>query len=478
MIAGAVGSGKSSLLSALLGELRSVGGAKAGVSGRVGYVAQTAFVLNETLRENILFGRPMDEDRYEAVLSACALLPDLKVLPGGDMTQIGEKGINLSGGQKARIALARAVYARARTLILDDPLSAVDAHVGRHIFREVLGPHGLLAGATRILVTHQTQFLALADKVVLLEQGGVLAQGGFAELQASEIDLSAIASLGDGTKYTAEDLAALLGTHDENADGAKPLPDAPVSPLKPVRSTEVKQGDKTKDNAGATLVKDEERATGSVSLAAHAAYVRAMGGGLSLFLLIFAVASDKFVAVATDYWLALWIDPSSSKLGEVVPGQKAFEFWIPIYVAGVLVTGVLVYLRSAFFNISMGLRAARVLYSRLCASVLAAPMLFFETTPSGRILNRFTSDTEQVDFQLLMTLSQWTNCMSNVIGALVASNTQCFYNQDAASQWISQRLDFCSAFIAGITVLLPTLMLEFGGSLSTSPAAFGLCITY
>mmetsp|Transcript_19797 Transcript_19797/g.50032 ORF Transcript_19797/g.50032 Transcript_19797/m.50032 type:complete len:884 (+) Transcript_19797:966-3617(+) len=565
MVAGAVGSGKSSLLCALLGELRAVADADAQAEGRpetkvcrsagaVGYFAQTPFILNETLRENILLGAPMDEAWYQRVLSACALLPDLKVLPGGDMTQIGEKGINLSGGQKARIALARAVYARARTLILDDPLSAVDAHVGRHIFREVLGPHGLLAGATRILVTHQTQFLPLADKVVLLEQGGVLAQGGFAELQASEVDLSAIASLGDGTKYTAEDLALLLGTHDENAEGAKPPPDAPVSPLKPARSTEVKQGDKTKDNAGATLVKDEERATGSVSWAAHAAYVRAMGGGLSLFLLVFAVASDKFMAVATDYWLALWIDPSSSKLGEVVPGQKAFEFWIPIYVAGVLTTGVLVYLRSLFFNVAMGLRAARVLYSRLCASVLAAPMLFFETTPSGRILNRFTSDTEQVDFQLLMTLSQWTNCMSNVIGALVlictvnpwflvvlplfgavycvaywlscsatrdlqrleavtrspiftqfsetlsglstirafgrtaqfekasvalvAANTQCFYNQDTASQWISQRLDFCSAFIAGITVLLPTLVLELGGSLSTSPAAFGLCITY
>ena len=565
MVAGAVGCGKSSLLCALLGELSAVtdadtnaqGGLETTVRrspGAVGYFAQTAFILNETLRENILLGAPMDEAWYQRVLAACALLPDLKILPGGDMTQIGEKGINLSGGQKARIALARAVYARTRTLILDDPLSAIDAHVGRHVFREVLGPHGLLAGTTRILVTHQTQYLPLADKVVLLEQGAVLAQGSFAELQASDIDLSAISTLGDGTKYTPEDLDALLGTHDEATDGAKPVPEAPISPLKPIRSAEVKMGDKTKDNAGATLVKDEERATGSVSWATHMAYVRAMGGWLSIVLLLFAVACDKFVAVATDYWLALWIDPLTSKLGEVVPEQNVFEFWIPIYAGGVLLTGVLVYFRAVFFNVSMGLRAARVIYGRLCNSVLAAPMLFFETTPSGRILNRFTSDTEQVDFALLMTLSQWTNCMSNVIGALVlictvnpwflvvlpffatvyciaywvscsatrdlqrleavtrspiftqfsetlsglstirafgrtaqfekaslalvANNTQCFYNQDAASQWISQRLDFCSAFIAGITVLLPTLVMEFGSSLSTSPAAFGLCITY
>merc|ERR1719258_973888 len=105
----------------------------------------------------------MNEPRYQRVLEACALLPDLAILPGGDMTQIGEKGINLSGGQKARVALARACYAQAPTLLLDDPLSAVDAHVGRHIFQHVLGPNGLLAGTTRILVTHQTQYLPHAD---------------------------------------------------------------------------------------------------------------------------------------------------------------------------------------------------------------------------------------------------------------------------------------------------------------------------
>ena len=190
MIAGAVGSGKSSLLCALLGELRPASepategsgapGAAPGAAaapapthaemvkleGTIGYFSQTPFILNDTVRGNILLGAPMDEEWYQTVLSACALLPDLKILPGGDMTQIGEKGINLSGGQKARVALARACYAKAPTLLLDDPLSAVDAHVGKHIFREVLGPNGLLDGTTRILVTHQTH-PPLADKVVL-----------------------------------------------------------------------------------------------------------------------------------------------------------------------------------------------------------------------------------------------------------------------------------------------------------------------
>ena len=138
MIAGSVGSGKSSLLSALLGEVpATTPGSYVQLQGRVGYFAQTAFILNETVRGNILLGAPMDERRYQQVLFACALLPDLKHLPGGDMTEIGEKGINLSGGQKARVALARACYAHSDVLHLDDPLSAVDAHVGKHIFKHV-----------------------------------------------------------------------------------------------------------------------------------------------------------------------------------------------------------------------------------------------------------------------------------------------------------------------------------------------------
>ncbi len=202
----------------------------------------------------------------------------------------------------------------------------------------------------------------------MLDQGAVLAQGTFAEVQSSEVDLSAITSLGDGSSPA--DLAALLGT-DEGADAAATDPKA-------ASRSEKATGDKTKDDAGATLVKDEERATGSVryyappphassvasslahahhrpsaqvSWGTHLAYVKAMGGTLSLLVMVVAVAWDKFLAVATDYWLTLWIDPSSSKLGEVTPKQSALEFWIPIYIAGVFLAGISVYFRSVFFNV-------------------------------------------------------------------------------------------------------------------------------
>ena len=166
----------------------------------------------------------MDEEWYNSVISACALGPDLEILAGGDMTQIGEKGVNLSGGQKARVTLARAVYARADIVLLDDPLSAVDAHVGRHLLRHVLGPKGLLANATRVLVTHQTQFLPHADEVFILDGGRVVARGSYEALKGQE---KAIPTLQGLTSENADD-----ADDDAQPDGAAALPagETPISP--------------------------------------------------------------------------------------------------------------------------------------------------------------------------------------------------------------------------------------------------------
>lgn len=142
-IVGSVGAGKSSLLSGIMGEMHKQSGYM-NTQGSMAYVAQQAWIQNATLKNNILFGSELDEAKYQGILDACALRTDLNILPAGDSTEIGEKGINLSGGQKQRVSLSRAVYADADTYMLDDPLSAVDAHVGKHIFEQVLGPHGLL----------------------------------------------------------------------------------------------------------------------------------------------------------------------------------------------------------------------------------------------------------------------------------------------------------------------------------------------
>ncbi|KYO26377.1 hypothetical protein Y1Q_0016954 [Alligator mississippiensis] len=183
-VVGAVGSGKSSLVSAMLGEMENIHG-HINIQGSLAYVPQQAWIQNATLKDNILFGSALDEARYQRVLQACALLPDLELLPARDLTEIGEKGINLSGGQKQRVSLARAVYSEADIYLLDDPLSAVDAHVGKHLFEHVLGPEGLLRDKTRILVTHGISFLPRTDKIVVLVDGAVSEHGSYGALLAS-----------------------------------------------------------------------------------------------------------------------------------------------------------------------------------------------------------------------------------------------------------------------------------------------------
>uniref|UniRef100_A0A8C2FCZ3 ATP-binding cassette, sub-family C (CFTR/MRP), member 6a n=1 Tax=Cyprinus carpio TaxID=7962 RepID=A0A8C2FCZ3_CYPCA len=180
-VVGHVGSGKSSLLSAMLGEMEKKSG-HVTVSGSVAYVPQQAWIQNATLKDNILFGHERKDSWYQSVLEACALLPDLGILPARDATEIGEKGLNLSGGQKQRVSLARAVYRKADIYLLDDPLSAVDAHVGQHIFENVIGPNGVLKNKTRILVTHGLSFLPQADLILVMEDGEITEMGSYAEL--------------------------------------------------------------------------------------------------------------------------------------------------------------------------------------------------------------------------------------------------------------------------------------------------------
>ncbi|MEQ2257992.1 hypothetical protein XENORESO_000217, partial [Xenotaenia resolanae] len=184
-VVGAVGSGKSSLMSALLGEMYSPKGF-VNIQGSLAFVPQQAWIQNATLRDNILFGSPYEDRRFQDVIEACALGPDLKLLSAGDLTEIGEKGINLSGGQKQRVSLARAAYSQADIFLLDDPLSAVDSHVGKHLFDKVIGPKGILQNKTRILVTHGVSFLPYVDEVVVLVNGQISEVGSYQSLRASK----------------------------------------------------------------------------------------------------------------------------------------------------------------------------------------------------------------------------------------------------------------------------------------------------
>jgi len=183
-VVGKVGSGKSSLISCILGDMYKLNNGKISVNGKIAYVPQSPWILNASVRDNILFGNDFDEAYYNKIVSSCSLKPDLDIMPSGDRTEIGEKGINLSGGQKARISLARALYSKADIYLLDDPLSSVDAHVAKSIFDSVIGPKGMLNDKTRIFVTNSLNYLPQMDTVIMLENGEIVESGSYDELKS------------------------------------------------------------------------------------------------------------------------------------------------------------------------------------------------------------------------------------------------------------------------------------------------------
>jgi len=283
IIVGEIGSGKSSLLSALVNEMRRSAGSLT-IGGRVAYCPQTPWIQNTTLRENILFGKEYDADRYDQIISDCALEADIEMLPAGDLTEIGERGVTLSGGQKARVNIARAAYNDADIYLLDDPLSAVDAHVGHHLMDQCICR--LLADKTRILVTHQLQVLsrAKADRIFCMQDGKIVESGSYEELISRDGDFSRL--LRKFTKDEGDDI-------EEIEEDPTPTP-------------QEDDLSKKRGRRGNRLMEKEERFTGSVSWKVYTKYAR-LGGGLWIIpVVLFAVALSNGVNITTGVWLSAW----------------------------------------------------------------------------------------------------------------------------------------------------------------------------
>ncbi|RUS23063.1 hypothetical protein BC937DRAFT_92822, partial [Endogone sp. FLAS-F59071] len=433
IICGPTGCGKTSLICSLMGEMKCLSGRavlprkrpahrrdEGGAISGTAYVAQTAWLQNDTIRNNILFGLPYDEDRYQRVLYMCALTRDLEILEHGDQAEVGEKGITLSGGQKQRLALARAVYSQADVLVLDDCLSAVDAHTAKHLYEHCLMGE-LMRGRTRILVTHHVGLcIQGAVYIVAMRDGEVAASGSPAEVLRS-------GALGDEVSIEEERIEE---KEAEAVEGKVPLLPKTVS--------------KKHEEGSGKLVEDEKRAEGSVSREVYATYFKAAGGFWFWVVVVALFVLTQVMIIGQDYWIKVWAAAyKTESLGDHIINVTRFDamsmsfesqihgqflgleqlsnqfmhrwmgkdeqtnfssiyqkvdvnFYLIVYFLIGIATTCVFTIRS--WLLYMGsLEASRRLHAKLLDRILRAKLRFFDTTPLGRIVNRFSSDMETID---------------------------------------------------------------------------------
>jgi ABC-type multidrug transport system fused ATPase/permease subunit len=502
VVVGPVGCSKTSLLMAIMGELKSTkgtieirgqsldgisrggafngnasvdaaaiaGGATTSAAGTTGkvpdgtatfaYAAQEPWIMSNTLRNNVLFGLCFDKEWYNAVVKACSLEQDLLELPNGDQTMIGDKGVNLSGGQKARVGLARALYTKAHVLLLDDPLSAVDSHVGFHLFHQAVCNSELFEGQgspkkTVILVTHQTQFLSAAEvsQVLVMDKGSVVASGPYADLVKSgklefvgtgqsmeEYGRSHSKSVDATTLPTTTTAAATAAAATTHKEGDMGSPEASSDDLARLLEEEVSKGAAAavdasgvvvavpadastgaasgteKENVNeiragpASLIVAEEKTSGVVQRSTFLAYGESMGGLVMCSILVVVMSIPQALSITCNYWLALWSRQDFA--------EQQGTYYMNIYIILVVLCVSASLLRAIMF-FKRSLYASQTMHNNMLHVVLRAPVSFFDSNPIGRIINRFSKDTTLIDDNLPGTLYDFFQCTLMVVGAVV-----------------------------------------------------------
>ncbi|GMP73753.1 hypothetical protein CsSME_00031411 [Camellia sinensis var. sinensis] len=400
-VVGSTGEGKTSLVSTMLGELPPVADASVVIRGTVAYVPQVSWIFNSTVRENILFGSVFESARYEKAIDVTALQHDLELLPGGDLTEIGERGVNISGGQKQRVSMARAVYSNSDVYIFDDPLSALDAHVGRQVFEKCIKEE--LRGKTRVLVTNQLHFLSQVDRIILVHEGMVKEEGTFEYLSNNGVLFQKLMeNAGKMEEYVEEKEDDEKASHET----AKPVASGLTNELpKDAAQTEKKKEGKS------ILIKQEERETGVVSRKVLKRYKDALGGLWVVMILFTCYVLTEVLRISGSTWLSKWTDQSSSK--RYGPG-----FYNLIY--ALLSFGqVMVTLANSFWLITSSLYAAKRLHDAMLNAILQAPMVFFHTNPLGRIINRFAKDLGDIDRNVAVFVNMFLDQVSQLLSTFV-----------------------------------------------------------
>nr|XP_055089148.1 ATP-binding cassette sub-family C member 11 isoform X3 [Symphalangus syndactylus] len=411
-VCGNTGSGKSSLLSAILEEMHLLEGS-VGVQGSLAYVPQQAWIVSGNIRENILMGGPYDKARYLQVLHCCSLNQDLELLPFGDMTEIGERGLNLSGGQKQRISLARAVYSDRQIYLLDDPLSAVDAHVGKHIFEECIKK--TLRGKTVVLVTHQLQYLEFCDQIILLENGKICENGTHSELMQKKGKYAQLIQ-----KMHKEATSDMLQDTAKIAEKPKVESQALATSLE-----ESLNGNAVPEHQ---LTQEEEMEEGSLRWRVYHHYIQAAGGYMVACIVFFFMVLIVFFTIFSFWWLSYWLEQGSgtnssresngttADLGNMADNPQ-LSFYQLVYGLNALLLICVGVCSSGIFT-KVTRKASTALHNKLFNKVFRCPMSFFDTIPIGRLLNCFAGDLEELD-QLLPILSEQFLLLSLMVIAVL-----------------------------------------------------------
>ncbi|XP_055606100.1 ATP-binding cassette sub-family C member 4-like [Uranotaenia lowii] len=417
-IVGPIGSGKSSLLQAILRELPLEAGRLQCSDSNISFVNQEPWLFAGSIKQNILFGQQIDRALYAKVIKACAIQADLLQFPDRDETLIGERGISLSGGQKARICLARAIYKQSGVYLLDDPLSAVDAHVARHLFDLCIGPRGFLGHqhATRILVTHQVHFLVDADWVIVMDEGKIAAQGtphdliegGKLNITEPEVDAEEQQPEDDrkstSTRGSARNSVSSLSSKAEGDDQSKN--DAP--------------SDKKMQQAF------EQSSANTVGGSLFMNYLSGVGSWTVIgFLLLLIICAQTAVSFA-DYWVAFWVSQEELRAVAVVDEEVkvdedstlSTDICLTVQTAAVIGIFVIGMLRGIGFFKSV-VRASQTIHDWSFGGLIAATKYFFDTNPSGRILNRFAKDMGAMDEPLPKSIFDATQRILMIVGAMI-----------------------------------------------------------
>ncbi|KAL5203378.1 hypothetical protein ABZP36_014330 [Zizania latifolia] len=394
-VCGPVGAGKSSLLCAMLGEIPRMSGSVA-LSGSIAYVPQTPWIQSGTVRDNILFGKTMNSEEYETAIRCCALDKDIENFPHGDLTEIGQRGLNMSGGQKQRIQLARAVYNGADIYLLDDPFSAVDAHTAATLFNDCVML--ALESKTVVLVTHQVEFLSKVDKILVMENGEITQEGTYEDLLQAGTAFEQLVNAHKDSKTTLDSNDHMEGANDLGAFQCQ------VPLIQQNSEAEISTG----NVLSVQLTQEERRELGEIGLKPYKDYVSVSKGWFLLAMILLTQCAFVVLQCLATYWLAVAIQNDQFSVAVVVG----------VYAVMATVSCVFAYVRS-LLTAYFGLKASTEFFSGFMDSLFKAPMVFFDSTPTGRIMTRASSDLSILDFDIPFAMTFVISGTIEIAGTIV-----------------------------------------------------------